>query len=222
MDNESANRLQPYLQKLSKLAPTIMQYADRAEREAQMPREVADAFHEAGLFRIFLPKSMGGGELTIPESLRLCEEAARIDGSTGWNLVICSGGPVLGHMLRRDAFDTIFRDPRAVCAGSLNPMTSRTMKVDGGWRFSGCATYASGSGHASYLMVAALVTRDGSPEIVNGAPNIRAGLFPIKSAKVLNTWSTTGMRGTGSNDCTFEDVFIPDEFSFDWMNAKSA
>jgi alkylation response protein AidB-like acyl-CoA dehydrogenase len=28
------------------------------------------------------------------------------------------------------------------------------------------------------------------------------------------------MRGTGSNDCVFEDVFVPDEFTFDWLNAK--
>jgi len=35
---------------------------------AQMPREVADAFHEAGLFRMMLPRDMGGGEVAIPDS----------------------------------------------------------------------------------------------------------------------------------------------------------
>ena len=30
------------------------------------------------------------------------------------------------------------------------------------------------------------------------------------------------MRGTGSNDCVFENVFVPDEFTFDWLNAKSS
>ena len=50
--NQLSKRAQPYLEKVAKLAPIICEHADRAEREAQMPREVADAFHEAGMFRV--------------------------------------------------------------------------------------------------------------------------------------------------------------------------
>jgi alkylation response protein AidB-like acyl-CoA dehydrogenase len=50
---------------------------------------------------------------------------------------------------------------------------------------------------------------------------LRAGFFPTAQAKVFNTWSTAGMRATGSNDCVFENVFVPDDFSFDWLNAQS-
>ncbi|HUY27510.1 MAG TPA: acyl-CoA dehydrogenase family protein [Candidatus Binataceae bacterium] len=221
MDQLVSERARPYFEKVRKLAPLIREYADRAEREAQMPRAVADAFHEAGLFRILVPGNMGGGELTIPDSLRLCEEVARIDGSAGWNLAICSGGPLFGYNLSRAAFETIYGDPRGVSAGSLNPVTTRVVEVEGGWQFSGRATYASASAHATYLMAAGMVLRDGAPQIVDGFPVMRAGLFPISHAKILNTWSTTGMRGTGSNDCVFENVFVTDEFTFDWLNAKS-
>ena len=219
--NQLSERVQPYFDKVQKLAPIIREHADRAEREAQMPREVADAFHQAGMFRILLPREMGGGGLTIPDSLRLCEEVSRIDASTGWNLAICSGGPLFGHYLSRAAFEKIFSDPRGVSAGSLNPMTSRATPVEGGWRFSGKATNASGSGHATYLMAAAMILRDGALQIVDGFPMLRAGFFPVQHAKILNTWSTAGMRGTGSNDCVFEDVFVPDEYTFDWLNAQS-
>src|SRR5262245_61880308 len=212
MDYAGSERVGPYFAKVLELAPTIRGHADRAEREAQMPREVAEAFHQAGLFRILLPRSLGGGELTIPDSLRLVEEVARIDGSAGWNLAICSGGPIFGHNLSRKAFETIYGDPRGVTAGSLNPMTNQAVAVEGGWRLSGKATYASGSAHASYLMAAAVVLRDGVPQIVDGFPMMRAGLFPIGRAKILNTWSTAGMRGTGSNDCVFEYVLVSDEF----------
>src|SRR5208282_1101204 len=222
MDGLVSERARPYFERVKVIAPIIREYADRGEREAQMPREVADAFHEAGLFRILLPRQMGGGEVTIPDSLRLCEEVARIDGSVGWNLAICAGGPLFGYNLSRRAFEKIYGDPRGVSAGSLNPMTSQAVAVETGWRFSGKATYASGAAHASYLMAAAIVLRDGAPQIVDGVPMMRAGLFPIKHAKILNTWSTAGMRGTGSNDCVFENVFVPDEFTFDWLNARSA
>ncbi len=218
--NESNQRLQTYFDKVHELAPIIREHADRAEREAQMTREVAEAFHAAGLFRMFLPRTMCGGELTVPDTLRLIEEVSRIDASAGWNLSICGGGPIFGQFLSRSAYQKIYGDPRGVTAGSLNPMTSQATPVEGGWRFSGRATNASGSAQASYLMAAALVLRDGAPQIVDGFPTLRAGFFPIQHAKILNTWSTAGMRGTGSNDCVFENVFIPDEFTFDWLNAK--
>jgi alkylation response protein AidB-like acyl-CoA dehydrogenase len=221
MDQIVSERLRPYFERVQKLAPIIREHADRAEREAQMPREVAEAFLDAGLFRILMPRDMGGGDLTIPDALRLYEEVARIDGSAAWNLAICSGGPLFGHNLSRKAFEKIFGDPRGVSAGSLNPATTRVVAEEGGWRFSGKATYASASAHATYLMAAGMVLRDGAPQMVDGFPVMRAGMFPIKEAKILNTWSTSGMRGTGSNDCVFEDVFVPDEYTFDWLNAKS-
>jgi indole-3-acetate monooxygenase len=222
MDRQLSERARPYLEKIQTLAPIIRGHADRAERAAQMPREVADAFHDVGLFRILIPREMGGGEITIPDSLRLCEEVARIDGSAGWNLAICSGGPLFGYNLSRAAFEKIYGDPRGVSAGSLNPATTQVIPVESGWRLSGKATYASASAHATYLMAAGMVLRDGAPQIVDGFPVMRAGLFPAEHAKILNTWSTAGMRGTGSNDCVFENVFVPDEFTFDWLNAKSS
>lgn len=218
--NELSEGLKPYFDKVQQLTPIIREHADRAEREAQMPQEVADAFHEAGFFRVLLPRELSGGALTIPEVLRLVEEVSRIDASAGWNLAICSGGPVFAQFLSRAAYDEIFTDPRGVTCGSLNPMTSQAVPAEGGWRFSGRAANASGSAHATYLMAAALVLRDGAPQIVEGIPVLRAGFFPIKHATILKTWSTSGMRGTGSNDCVFENVFVPDEFTFDWLNAQ--
>src|SRR5215831_3235033 len=187
MIHSVSENARPYFEKIAQLAPTIRQHADRAEREAQMPCEVAEAFHKTGMFRILLPATMKGGGLTIPDSLRLIEQVAGIDGSAGWNLAICSGGPLFGHNLSRKAFETIYSDPRGLSAGSLNPMTSQAVAVEGGWRFSGKATYASGSAHASYLMAAAVVLRDGVPQIVDGFPMMRAGLFPIGRVKILNT-----------------------------------
>jgi len=220
--NQLSDNARPYFDKIQKLVPLVREHADRAEREAQLTREVADALIDAGLFRVFLPRSMNGGELTVPDVLRLIEELSRIDASAGWNFAICCGGPLFGHYLARPAFEKIFSDPRASGAGSLNPMTSQATRVEGGWRFSGRACNASGSGHATHLIAAALILKDGAPQFVDGVPRLRAGAFPIQQAKVLNTWNTSGMRGTGSNDCVFENVFVPDEFTFDWLNAESS
>src|SRR5262249_49089821 len=47
-----------------------------------------------------------------------------------------------------------------------------------------------------------------------------SGLFPIEHGKFEDTWRVTGMRGTGSHDCTFQDVFVPHAFTYDWSNPE--
>ena len=44
----------------------------------------------------------------------------------------------------------------------------------------------------------------------NGSPMWRLFLCPAASYQILDTWHTTGLRGTGSHDYTMEDVFVPD------------
>jgi alkylation response protein AidB-like acyl-CoA dehydrogenase len=123
--------------------------------------------------------------------------------------------------LSRQAFKEIFADRRAVIAGTLNPLGTRAVPCDGGWRYSGRASYVSGSAQATWLMAAALELHDGAPQLVDGVPRMRAGLFPKKHARVLDTWAVTGMRATGSNDVVFEDVFVPDGFTFEWPDPRS-
>src|SRR5262249_16391345 len=125
MSDAIADRTAVYVERVRQLAPLIHAHAEDAERTAQLPAAVPPAFTPARLFRMFPPVARGGGALTVPATLRVIEEVARLDGSAGWNLAICSGGPLFGHCIAREAFDAIFSDPRAVVAGSLNPTTTR-------------------------------------------------------------------------------------------------
>jgi len=217
-----ATSVDAYLARVQELRPVVRAHAERSEREAQLAPEVVEAFHAAGLFRIFFPAAMNGGDLGLPEAYRVYEEVARLDGSAGWNLSICAGGPLFGHFLARAAFDEIFRDPRALIAGSLNPVGTQAVRDGDRWKFSGRASYVSGSAQASWLMSAGIVVVDGVPQFVDGIPVMRAGVFPIRHARILSTWDVAGMRGTGSNDCVFEDVLVPDGFTFEWPEGRSA
>jgi alkylation response protein AidB-like acyl-CoA dehydrogenase len=69
------------------LAPTIAKYADRVEAERRLPAPLADALHDAGLFRMLLPRSLGGAELDPPTFVQVMEEVAKADASQG----TCSG-----------------------------------------------------------------------------------------------------------------------------------
>src|SRR4051812_13874358 len=66
------------------VAGEIRQLAAQAEASRRLPDDLVTCLKEAGLFSIYTPKTFGGLELPLPEALRVVEEVARHDGSTGW------------------------------------------------------------------------------------------------------------------------------------------
>ena len=45
-------------------------------------------------------------------------------------------------------------------------------------------------------------------------------MIPIEQVRITDTWSVTGMRATGSNDCVIEDAFASPDWVFPWFGAK--
>ncbi len=221
MSEMVTGRLAECIERVKRLAPLIAEHAAESERRAQLAPAIVEALHESRLFRIMLPPEMGGCGLTLAEVHRVCEEVAAIDGSTGWNMAICTGGPLFGSFIAREAFETIFRDSRGIVAGSLNPMGTTVVPCDGGYRFSGRSTYASGSAQATWLTAAGFALRDGAPQFVDGVPIMRVGMLPVRECKILDTWSVSGLRGTGSNDFVFNDVVVHESFTFEWPEPKA-
>ncbi len=201
------------------IGPLILERADAAELKGCLDEDVVAALFDRRLLHALAPTELGGLDLTIPEATELVRSLSTYDASVGWTYAIGVGGPLAGRLLTREAFEEIFRDPRAWMAGSLNPTTSRAELVDGGYRFKGTAQFASGCRHASWLMVGAWVQREGKPSFIDGSPEMIAGILPVSDVQVTDTWSVTGMRATGSNDCVIDGAFAPHERVFSWFGA---
>jgi indole-3-acetate monooxygenase len=201
------------------LGPLILERADAAEQKGCLDDDVVAALFDRHLLHALAPSELGGLDLTIPEATELVRSLSTYDASVGWTYAIGVGGPLAGRLLARDAFEEIFGDPRAWMAGSLNPMTSKAEIVDGGYRLDGTAQFASGCRHATWLMIGGWVQREGKPSFIDGRPEMIAGIIPMSEVEVTDTWSVTGMRATGSNDCVIEGAFAPDERVFSWFGA---
>ena len=100
----------------------------------------------------------------------------------------------------------------AVIAGTLVPH-GRAVRVEGGWRLSGQWPFGSGCHHAAWLPTAAWLHDDNGPITDNnGVPQWRAFHLPASDCVILDTWHTSGLRGTGSTDYTMQDVFVADNY----------
>ena len=214
----------PWLERAIALAPLIQSCADESERERRLASAVVEAFHDAGLFRIQVPERLGGAGLDPIEAMSIYEEVAAADGSAGWNLAIGAGGGAFAGMLDdADALEEIVGAPRALIAGSVNPMALRVVPEVDGYRVSGRLRYASGVSQSSWLMAGGLVFEgDGvRPRMTQtGAPMIVGTFFPTREAHVLDTWRTNGLAGTGSHDVEVNSVYVPAARCFEFFSTK--
>src|SRR5262249_37388533 len=143
----------PWLERAAALAPLIQRCADESERERRLATEVVEAFHDAGLFRLQIPERFGGAGLDPIEALPVYDEVAAADGAAGWTLASGGGGGSFAAMLDdADALAEIVGPPRALLAGSVNPMALRVVPDGDGYRVSGRLRYASGVSQSSWLM----------------------------------------------------------------------
>jgi alkylation response protein AidB-like acyl-CoA dehydrogenase len=202
------------LERARALAPTIAAFADRAEAERRLPPPLAEALHEAGLFRMLLPRSLGGAELEPPVFVQVMEEIAKVDASTAWVLGQTAGCSMVAAYLKPAVARAIFGPPRSVLAWGSGPQ-GRAVAVDGGYRLTGSWAYASGIHEATWLGAHTfVVARDGTPRRhLDGTPLIRTLLFPVEQAAVRDVWDVVGLRATGSDTYEVTDLFVPEEHS---------
>ncbi|HEY6649876.1 MAG TPA: acyl-CoA dehydrogenase family protein [Mycobacterium sp.] len=165
--------------------------------------EVIDALTGAGFFRLWKPRRFGGYPVDLRTVVQLTETLAEADGSAAWVVGIASTGAWATNRGSEQLQEEIFgADPDARIAGSGMPCPAR--REQGGLRLTGRWGYASGSPHASWAALAATVTDD------SGQPDAYFCLVPAAQLGLEDTWRTLGMRGTGSNTFTAEDVFVPE------------
>lgn len=201
------------------LTPAIRAAGDRIEAERRLPDDVVAALHAAGVFRMAMPEAYGGPELDPMTQARVMEELSAADGSVGWCAMI---GVTAGYMAARvppAAAERLFASEHALLAGQVAPL-GRAEVAPGGYRVSGRWRFGSASQHATVMMGGALVTEDGKPRrTAAGDPEMRVMLFPKSRIRVLDTWHTIGLRGSGSHDYVAEDTFVPAEETFGLFEA---
>jgi alkylation response protein AidB-like acyl-CoA dehydrogenase len=196
------------------LTDTIREQREAIEEGRRLPESLVDALSSAGAFRIAMPRSWGGPEMSPLEQIELIETLAYADPSVAWCVSILSDSGFYAGFLEEPVAQKLFPDLDARCAGMLAPVGQAEI-VPGGYRVTGHWAFGSGSRHATHVTGGCLVVQDGKPIIEeDGLPRWRVMLFQPSDVEILDTWYTTGLAGSGSNDYRVKDVFVPAEHSF--------
>jgi indole-3-acetate monooxygenase len=181
------------------IAVAAREMSTEIDDDRRLPEELVALLGESGLLRAGAPVEVRGLELPPGVALRCAEALARGNASAGWCVSIAITSSLLVAYMPASSRDALFGDGRGVAAGVWAPRgTART--VDGGVVVSGRWPFCSGITHADMMFAGCLVDDQRVPSIV---------ALGKEDLKVLDTWHTLGLRGTGSHDAVADEVFVP-------------
>ena len=191
-----------------KLLPAIRERAPESEANRSIPAVSAQEFLDAGLARVLMPKRYGGLELGLQAWVDISAEIGKADAAHAWCASQMMHHPHYLAQFPEAAQSAVWADgPDVSIAATMTP-TSKLERVDGGFMIMGCSIpYLSGINHSTWVVVGGMVPTE------QGPPDWTLFLIPPGKFKVLDTWHTAGMRGTGSNTVVVENVFVPEDWT---------
>ena len=197
------------------LAPMIEAAGERNEAERRIAPDVVRALHQAGLFRMLLPGSLGGGLADIVSFNQVIEAIAAADGRTAWCLAQQAGSTHAAGFLDPTIAREIFGAPDGAIAWGPPAGLAKAVAADGGYVVSGRWRFASGSEHCPWLGGHSTVfERDGTPRLdPRGRPVNRTMLLRKEHATIHDTWHVIGLHGTRSNEFEVRELFVPQAYT---------
>ena len=216
----SGDQAGDYLARVREMAPELAAAGDEIDRRRELPASIVDALIERGLFRMLLPASLGGAELLPAQYVPIIEELAKSNASTAWCVNQNSGCSMTAAHLAPEVARESFGGPHGMLAWGPGPGEARV--VPGGYRVTATWGFASGSHHASWLGChVPVIEADGAKRLhPDGTPVVRTMLFPKSATKFTDIWHTIGLRGTGSDQYSVTDLFVPEAYSLDVLSRR--
>ena len=202
---------QALLESARSLAPRIAAASDEIERQRHVPDDLVAVLRGAGLYRMLIPRSVGGAELTLLEFCPVIEEIARADASTAWCMAQNSGICNLAGFMPVQGLREVFGSPDGIVSWGNGPVNAQ--KVPGGYKLNGTCVFSSGIHNAVWSGAhnARHLDERGEPVLDSeGNQHHVTMFFPVEDVSIVDVWHVSGLRGTGSDTYTITDLFVPD------------
>ena len=203
LEATQANVEREWIGRARALKPLLEAAAPRIEQAKMMPPDVLHALHNAQMFRMTTPRSVGGAELDLATYAQVVATIAEGDASTAWCIAQISGSSMCAAYLDPSVAQEIFGDANSAFTwGFAGGQPCRAVPVQGGWIVNGAWTFASGNRICQWLGGhTQLCNEEGKPLFhADGRPVERTMLFPRSSTTVReDLWDVIGLIGAGSD-----------------------
>ena len=206
-----AKKRKALLDAVASVRDIVAARADESERLGTLAPAAVAAIRDAGLFTLKLPMPLGGAEADPVTQMEVIEELAYIDAAAGWCLMI--GATAIGRpgaFLCDEAIAEMFAGGRIPTAATATSITGKAIPVEGGYNLTGRWPFASGVRHAEWMVAGATV-----PARANTEETSITLVYPVSKAHIHDNWHVMGLEGSGSNDISVKDLFVPAEFTWE-------
>jgi indole-3-acetate monooxygenase len=203
------------LERVDAIGPVLQESGGKSEELATLAPEAVAALRGAGLFQLKLPTVVGGAEADPVTEMLVLERIAYNDFTSAWcTMVGATGVASLGMFLPQATLDQVFADGIPTASISFFP-AGRAVREPGGYRLNGRWRFNSGIAHSEWVVGGTVV--EGTEEENGGRPLVIFSVMPRKAVTLYDNWrDVVGLKGTGSCDCSIENYFLPEDFTFVW------
>jgi alkylation response protein AidB-like acyl-CoA dehydrogenase len=196
------------------LQDELKKEAVQAEKTGKLTRRQLEIIYSRKLFNIFVPKVLGGLELELMEGLYLEEKLAKIDGSLGWTVTLCSGANAFVGYLPQDTVQDIFRNPE-VCLGGSGKIGGIAQETENGYIVNGEWKYVTGAPHTTVFTANCQIEKEGEKLInTDGSPVYKSFFFLPQEVTVIEDWHTIGLIATASHSYQVKNLKVDKKRSF--------
>lgn len=202
--NTLSERIRPYLEEIASTAA-----ATEAARQV-LPATMRHIIN-AGYMRGLVPKVWGGDEVDLFEFCDGVRTLTKACPSSGWVAGVMGIHPPAIPHFRTEVQEQVWGESPDVVIGSSGTALMKASEVDGGVVISGRAKWSSGCDYADWVMVGFRKPNPADTHYPERSYRDHMFLARRDQFEIDDTWYSTGMRGSGSKDLVFEDVFIPHE-----------
>jgi alkylation response protein AidB-like acyl-CoA dehydrogenase len=196
-------------------AALVRSEALASEQAGILSAPVQELVHARDWLRMLAPKAVGGGELPLPQAVRLEEAIAAADGSTGWTVTLCAGAGWFAGFLP-PAFAREVMSTPGLCLGGSGAPTGYADIEGGGYRLTGSWDFATGAPMTTHFTMNAVLREHGQPLLdQQGAQRMRAFILPAGAVTVHENWHTIGLKATASHSFSVDRAWVGPDHAFD-------
>ena len=189
-----------------KLAQEFSQRSDEFEGARRLPADVSKAMAHAGIYRMFVPKTLGGSETSPRISSEVFETLAQGDAACAWvAFIAATSGSALAR-IESSVAQQMFNTPETMIAGVFAP-NGKAIKAEDDYVLNGRWQWGSGTQNADWVLAGSLLIDP--QQSSDTKPRARMCLVPQSSVEFLDTWHSSGLKGTGSTDFRINNCRIP-------------